>query len=163
MHAFLTPAGGTFEQRVATAPELDVGIDRTPSNAVGILCQPRAVAPGKPFVVNIWFTQTHPRESDLIAVALVRIRVLIWVDGCAYHRSPTRPSPDKKLPNNQQHADSKEYFGGCQHAIKEQQGHISCNFDLHPAALDAPLKFKAWISPRGMSVGWLVWMDGWTD
>lgn len=49
-----------------------VGIDRTPSNAVGVLCQPRAVAPGTRFVVNIWFTQTHPRESDLIAVALVR-------------------------------------------------------------------------------------------
>lgn len=73
MHAFLTPAGGTFEQRVATAPELDVGIDRTPTNAIGILCQPRAVAPGKPFVVNIWFTQTHARPSDLIAVALVRM------------------------------------------------------------------------------------------
>lgn len=49
----------------------EVGIDHTPSNAVGILCQPRAVKPGEPFVINIWFTQTHPRESDLIAVALV--------------------------------------------------------------------------------------------
>lgn len=87
MHAFLTPAGGTFEQRVATAEELEVGIDRTPSNAVGVLCQPRAVAPGKPFVVNIWFTQTHARPSDLIAVALVRERLGVGVDGMRYRNT----------------------------------------------------------------------------
>lgn len=101
MHAFLTPAGGTFEQRVATAEELEVGIDRTPSNAVGILCQPRAVAPGKPFVINIWFTQTHPRESDLIAVALVSARVFrAWLvlvawgrgDGCMMHGRTVPPA-----------------------------------------------------------------------
>lgn len=64
-----------------------------------------------------------------------------------------------------QHADTKEYFGGCQHEIKEQQGHISCNFDLHAAPLDAPIKFKAWISPRGAaSIVFVLYgltMDGW--
>ena len=33
--------------------------------------------------------------------------------------------------------------------IKEQQGHVSGMFDLHKAPLDAPIKFKAWLSPRG--------------
>jgi hypothetical protein len=28
------------------------------------------VTPGKPFTLNLWYTQTHPRESDIIAVAL---------------------------------------------------------------------------------------------
>lgn len=60
---------------------------------------------------------------------------------------PSHPHPYTNQPP--QHADTKEYFGGCQHEIKEQQGHISCMFDLKPAPLDAPLKFKAWISPRG--------------
>ncbi|TFJ86689.1 hypothetical protein NSK_001778 [Nannochloropsis salina CCMP1776] len=117
VHAFLTPAGGSFQARVANAPELEVGIDRTPVNAIGVLCQPRAVQPGQPFVVNLWFTQTHPRPMDLIAVAL---------DG-----------------------DTKEYYGGFQVPVKAQQGHVSGRFDLRPAPLTAPLKFKAWLSPRG--------------
>ncbi len=82
------------------------------------------------------------------------------VRGWKVMNDPASPPPPR-LPSqvtnstphptpNLQHADTKEYFGGCQHAIKEQQGHISCNFDLHPAALTAPLKFKAWISPRGV-------------
>lgn len=117
VHAFVTPAGGNFEQRVANAPNLEVGIDHTPVNAIGVLCQPRQVKPGTPFTINLWFTQTHAREMDLIAVAL--------------------------------HADTKEYFGGFQVPIKEQQGHVSGMFDLHKAPLDAPIKFKAWLSPRG--------------
>lgn len=65
------------------------------------------------------------------------------------HR-PHTPAPQNR---RQQHADTKEYFGGCQHPIKEQQGHISCKFDLKAAPLDTPLKFKAWISPSGAWVG----------
>lgn len=33
--------------------------------------------------------------------------------------------------------------------INQQQGTVSGRFDLHRAPLNAPLKFKAWISPRG--------------
>lgn len=117
VHAFVTPAGGGFEQRVANAPELEVGIDHTPVNAIGVLCQPRQVQPGTPFTVNLWFTQTHARPMDLIAVAL--------------------------------NADTKDYLGGFQVPVKEQQGHVSGAFNLHATPLDTPVKFKAWLSPRG--------------
>ena len=66
-----------------------VGIDHTPVNAIGVLCQPRVVTPGKRFVLNLWFTQTHAREMDLIVVAL--------------------------------NGDTKEYYGGFQVGVKEQQ------------------------------------------
>lgn len=35
-----------------------------------MLCQPQQVAPGQNFNLGLWYTQTHPRESDIIVVAL---------------------------------------------------------------------------------------------
>jgi len=39
-------------------------------DGVGVLCQPSVVTPGTSFNVQLWYTQSHPREADLIAVAL---------------------------------------------------------------------------------------------
>lgn len=50
---------------------------QAPTDAIGVLCHPQQVAPGQGFTLSLWFTQTHPRESDIIVVALVR-RARVW-------------------------------------------------------------------------------------
>jgi hypothetical protein len=116
MRAFIAPVGQQFDAKYQ-AVETTVSVSKVPTDAIGVACQPTEVVPGRPFTLNLWYTQTHAKESDIIAVAL--------------------------------HADTKQYFGGFTVPISQQQGTVSGKFDLRYAPLNAPLKFKAWISPRG--------------
>lgn len=47
-------------------------------DSIGVLCSPIQVTPGKDFTLNLWYTQTHPRQSDVIAVALNDVTKEYW-------------------------------------------------------------------------------------
>lgn len=54
--------GQTAEQKLT--------IDPHPVNAIGISCQPSTAVLDSTFNINLWYTQTHARASDIIAVCL---------------------------------------------------------------------------------------------
>ena len=85
--ASLTSPGG--KAKLSTAQSVTVTIDPAPINAIGVLCQPTQVSPGRTFNLNLWYTQTHAKVNKVIAVAL--------------------------------NADTKEYYGGFEIDITEQQ------------------------------------------
>lgn len=47
------------------------------------------------------------------------------------------------------HSTTRQYFGGFTVPISQTRGQVSGNFQLMQGDIHLPLKFKAWISPRG--------------
>ena len=106
-----------------------------------MICQPQQVAPGQGFTLSLWFTQTHPRESDIIVVALVRFLCLyvMWLGGCLCfvyvlkekqtkdHQShPPNPTLSQTNKTHKpQHADTKQYFGGFTAPISQTRGQVN--------------------------------------
>lgn len=198
-----------------------------------MICQPQQVAPGQGFTLSLWFTQTHPRESDIIVVALVRTSPLflsIHTHTYTHHYGGDRgravcAPPKSQITNSHTHEfptqmmmhtntarrheavlrrlhgahlpDARPgalfvrcvvggvWVGGCpgcgwegmsgdgmdgeraqccfssthsriplffpfpQHHKHTTQKQVSGNFQLAQGSTNLPLKFKAWISPRG--------------
>ena len=60
LKTYLTPTGDAREL-AAAAPVTGITIDKTPVDAIGVLCQPTMVPMGGEFNLNLWYTQTHKR------------------------------------------------------------------------------------------------------
>jgi len=56
----LVAAGTNKELAVASDVE-GLVVDKTPVDAIGVLCNPTVVAMGGVFNLNLWYTQTHKR------------------------------------------------------------------------------------------------------
>jgi len=93
--------------------------DGVARDAVGVLCQPSVVTAGTSFNVQLWYTQSHNREADLIAVAL-QADTKEYFGGCKVPISGLQGQTD------------------CQFNLKQGNGPLKFKTWISPRGEDAP-------------------------